>query len=135
MSDSILLAIGNDRSLCAVFTTSEGLPCGFTKTLTWLSIRYDCRVFSFNGYLKMLILAIVDEKYLTFSRSKEPNFIFRFLAKSYTSLFFSISGILLRQSYRATCYYVIALTSQTSKPPRAGCRDSQPKGCGVRPAA
>ena len=88
MSDSILLTIGNDRWLCAVFTASKGLPCGFTKTLTWLSIRYDCRVFSFNGYLKMLILAIVDEKYLTFSRRKEPNFIFRFLAKSYTSLFF-----------------------------------------------
>ena len=74
--------------LFAVFTTSEGLPCGFTKTLTWLSMRYDCTVFGFNGYLKMLTLAIVDEKYLTFNISREPNFIFRFLVKPYTSLIF-----------------------------------------------
>ena len=107
--------------LFAVFTTSEGLPCGFTKTLTWLSIRYDCTVFGFNGYLKMLTLAIVDEKYLTFNISREPNFIFRFLVKPYTSLIFFHILYLLRQSYRGTCYYAIALTSQTSKPRRSSC--------------
>ena len=88
MSNGILLTIGHDRSLYLLLLLHQGFSCGFTKILTWLSIRYDCTLFSFNGYLEMLTLAIVDEKYLIFNISKEPNFISRFLIKSYTSLIF-----------------------------------------------
>ena len=39
----------------------------------------------FTGYLKVLNLVIVNEKYLTLNLSKEPNFILTFLVKSLTA--------------------------------------------------
>ena len=55
----------------------------------------------------MLTLAIVNEKYLTLNVSKEPNFISKFLKKSYASFIYPNSQAFIF-FYNAAFYFIRA---------------------------
>ena len=94
----------------------------------------------FNNYWKMLTLANVNEKYLTLNFSKEPNFIFTFLVKSYTSFIYPNSQAYFFYMWHFTmsellCNMLLCRRFDITDPKfqRVSRRDFQPEGCDVGP--